>query len=76
MWWSFAADNSEVKLMPLFEYECRNCGQVFEVFTQRRESSVALKCPDCGKMNVERVLSAFSGTTSKGGCGPISSGFG
>jgi putative FmdB family regulatory protein len=62
--------------MPLFEYHCRDCGHVFEVFTQRREPLAALKCPNCGKMKVERVLSAFSGTTSKGSCGPASSGFG
>jgi putative FmdB family regulatory protein len=62
--------------MPLFEYQCRDCGQVFEVFTRRRELLAALKCPACGKMNVERVLSAFSGTISKGSCGPTSSGFG
>ena len=62
--------------MPLFEYQCRDCGHVFEVFTQRRESLTALKCPACGKMKVERVLSSFAGASSKGSCGSASSGFG
>lgn len=62
--------------MPLFEYQCRDCSQVFEVFTQRRELSAVPKCPTCGQKNVERVLSAFSGTTGSGNCGATSSGFG
>jgi putative FmdB family regulatory protein len=63
--------------MPLFEYQCQDCGQVFEVFTQQPEPSATAKCPACGKTNVERVLSPFSRTTSSGSCsaaGP--SGFG
>lgn len=62
--------------MPLFEYQCRDCGQIFEVFTQRRQLSSAPKCPACGKTDVERVLSAFSGTTGSGNCRTSSSGFG
>ena len=62
--------------MPLFEYQCGDCGKIFEVFTQRRELSAAPKCPVCGKTHVQRVLSAFSGTPSRDGCGTASSGFG
>ena len=63
--------------MPLFEYQCMNCGKVFEVFTQRRELSSAPKCPACGKTDVERLLSSFSGTTSGGGsCATSFPGFG
>jgi putative FmdB family regulatory protein len=63
--------------MPLFEYECQDCGRIFEVFTRRRELWATPKCPECGKANVERVLSSFSGTTSGGGgCVTSGSGFG
>ncbi len=53
--------------MPLYEYECQNCGHVFEVFTQRREVAAQPRCPACGKANAERILSAFSATSGGGG---------
>jgi|GEM_PF-5482416 len=28
--------------MPLFEYQCRNCGRLFEVFTQRPEPTARM----------------------------------
>ncbi len=63
--------------MPVFEYECRNCGHVFEVFRQRRDSATDPKCPACGTPNVERILSAFSGKMSGGGgCASAPLGFG
>ena len=59
--------------MPLFEYRCLDCAKIFEVFTQRRELSAAPKCPQCGKTEVERVLSSFSGKVSdSGSCGSAS----
>lgn len=59
--------------MPLYEYECQHCGQVFEVFTQRRETAAQPKCPACGKAGAERVLSSFSGKIGEGGvCGTVS----
>jgi putative FmdB family regulatory protein len=61
--------------MPLYEYECQDCGRIFEVFTQLREVWATPKCPECGKVNVERVLSSFSGTSGGGG-GCMTSGSG
>ena len=56
--------------MPLYEYECQQCGQVFEVFARRREPPTQPRCPACGKVGAERVLSSFSGKLSDGGgCG-------
>jgi putative FmdB family regulatory protein len=56
--------------MPLYEYECQHCGQLFEVFTQRREPAAQPRCPACGEAGAERVLSWFSGKVSdSGGCG-------
>ena len=63
--------------MPLFEYHCQNCGKVFEVFTQRRDRTVTPACPECGKTDVERIWSPFSGRISEGGsCTSTSLGFG
>ena len=63
--------------MPLFEYQCQDCGWVFEVFTHRREQKVSPKCPECGKTDVERIWSSFSGRMGEpGGCTGTSLGFG
>lgn len=63
--------------MPLFEYQCQDCGKVFEVFTLRRDLPAIPECPECGKADVERILSAFSATSSEGGgCATSSFGFG
>lgn len=68
---------TEVRDMPLFEYQCLHCGRVFEVFTQRRKLKALPECPDCGKKDVERIWSPFSGRIGEGGsCTGTSLGFG
>ncbi len=63
--------------MPLFEYQCQNCGKVFEVFTQRRDPSALPNCPECGTADIERIFSAFAAPPSEvGGCGASSFTFG
>ncbi len=63
--------------MPIFEYECQDCGETFELFLQRREPSIAPKCPACGRRNVERLWSAFAQRIDGGGgCASGSAGFG
>jgi putative FmdB family regulatory protein len=63
--------------MPLFEFQCQDCDRVFEVFTQRRDQKVSPKCPECGKTDVERIWSSFSGRAGEGGgCASSSFGFG
>ena len=52
--------------MPLFEYECRDCGHRFESLvlgrTQERPS-----CPSCDSREVEKQFSAFGVGSSSGG---------
>jgi putative FmdB family regulatory protein len=62
--------------MPLFEYECLNCGHVFEVMVKRGGSEVKPTCPECGKADVERLWSPFSGRSGNGtSCGSTAPGF-
>lgn len=42
--------------MPLYEYECSNCG-VFSALRKISESSLAVMCDECGEMG-ERIISA------------------
>jgi len=64
--------------MPLFEYECRGCGQQFEAFVTAARAPV---CPSCDGEDLQKRLSspgmvgtgsrpeteAFSGCRAQGG---------
>ncbi len=62
--------------MPLFEFECRDCGEKFEDLVSSLEAAVT--CPQCGSDQVGRLLSVFAsgGSGGGGGCSaPSGSGF-
>jgi len=59
--------------MPIYEYRCRKCGEVFERFQKVNEGGDNLTCPYCGGRKPEKVLSSFSsskGSESSSSCGP------
>lgn len=61
--------------MPLFEYECSDCGYVFEKLVLAR-SAEPPECPKCGRDEVEQLFSAFA-TAGKGSgsvCAPSGGG--
>jgi putative FmdB family regulatory protein len=43
--------------MPFYEYECKNCGHALEAM-QKISDSPLKKCPDCGKSQLQRLMSA------------------
>ncbi len=43
--------------MPIYEYECRECGHVFDAL-QKMSDNVLRDCPDCGKPELRKLLSA------------------
>jgi len=61
----------EVHSMPIYEYDCNDCGHEFEEFV--RSQSQSISCPTCGRQNVEKKFSLFgmksgdSFTPSQGG---------
>jgi putative FmdB family regulatory protein len=56
--------------MPIFEYRCQECGDIFEVLTLRAGQQEAPVCRKCGSAATERVLSSFAGSVGDGvGCG-------
>lgn len=65
--------------MPIFEYKCNNCDNIFEVLTFRRKSDAIVLCNKCESDQVEKILSAsnirsnagtsMSSTQSAAGCG-------
>ena len=44
--------------MPLYEYECRDCGARFEALVMKRETEVA--CRACGGTEIAQLLSTFA----------------
>jgi len=43
--------------MPIYEYECRECGHVFDALQKMSETPLS-DCPDCGKPELRKLLSA------------------
>ena len=57
--------------MPIYEYRCQSCDQVFEAYRAMLDSDAEVVCPNCGSKKAERVVSSFFGKTNAGGsCGP------
>ncbi len=44
--------------MPIFEYECRDCGSKFEQLVQTQQADVS--CRQCESPRVDRLLSVFA----------------
>ena len=42
--------------MPIYEYECRNCGDECELLIFSRDEPV---CPHCGSQDMEKKMSSF-----------------
>ncbi|MFB3853127.1 MAG: zinc ribbon domain-containing protein [Vicinamibacterales bacterium] len=56
--------------MPLFEYECRKCGERFEAFVFGKRSP---QCPECGSEDLEKLLSSFGvGASATGSARAVS----
>jgi putative FmdB family regulatory protein len=47
--------------MPLFEYECRDCGHHFEFLTRVDRSPA---CPTCASEDLQKLLSVFAVNTN------------
>ncbi|TFH00314.1 MAG: zinc ribbon domain-containing protein [Calditrichales bacterium] len=69
--------------MPIFEFKCNECQHIFEelVFTSNPDPK-SMICPECGKKNANKLVSAFSSagggglSMSRGASSCGSSGFG
>lgn len=51
--------------MPTYEYACRSCDEVFEVFQSMRDAPLTT-CPKCGKEGVKRLIGRGAGIIFKG----------
>ena len=43
--------------MPIFEFRCLDCGDMFEKLFMNSDEKIDLVCPECQSMSLERVVS-------------------
>jgi len=51
--------------MPSYDYECKACGYRFEAFQQMSDAPFS-RCPECGKLEVRRLIGGGLGVIFKG----------
>lgn len=54
-------------VMPIYEYRCEQCEEVFEELILRSSDAETVACPRCGTSHPERLLSAASVSNRAGG---------
>ncbi|MBC8418005.1 MAG: zinc ribbon domain-containing protein [Desulfobacterales bacterium] len=55
--------------MPIYEFKCKKCGNVFESLCFRSNGEDKGPCPSCGANKSKKLLSAFSSVVSGSGKG-------
>ncbi len=51
--------------MPLYEFECLDCGAEFETLVLKASKAAEVQCPGCGGKELEEKISSFA-SVSKG----------
>ena len=46
--------------MPIYEYQCRKCGEKFEKLVRSMSDSKPVECAKCGSKETARALSLFA----------------
>jgi len=46
--------------MPIYEYSCTECNEVFSVFQNINSNELNTSCPGCGSGNIKKKVSTFS----------------
>lgn len=59
--------------MPIYEYRCDECRNLFEVLATSTAADEAVTCSQCGSRKVKKTISASSFRINSGGS-PIPSG--
>jgi len=52
--------------MPIYEYECLDCGHRFELQRKIDDRDSKAKCPKCGAEHVQRAFGSFISPQFKG----------
>lgn len=54
----------EEAVMPIYEYRCKKCETVFQVLKPINKKEYPEKCPKCGEMFSDKLLSQFMSKVS------------
>lgn len=46
--------------MPIYEFECGQCGEKFDLLLGIRHDPKEIRCPKCGANQARRLMSTFS----------------
>jgi len=61
--------------MPIYEYQCKKCGEKFELRRSLQEKEEEPECPRCGIRDTRRMFSVFGSGSSDSSCAPAPSRF-
>ena len=50
--------------MPIYEHECKKCGEKFEDYCWPNEDEKSLKCPKCGAEKPKRTISSANSSSN------------
>jgi putative FmdB family regulatory protein len=53
--------------MPLYEFKCQKCEDLFELLVLGKDEEVEMQCPNCGAEQFERVMSVTNYAMGPGG---------
>ncbi len=59
--------------MPIYEYQCQECGDEFELFVVNQRAADAATCPKCHSAKIQKKFSAFAASVGKRTGAPASS---
>jgi len=62
--------------VPIYEFRCRECREVFELLRPVGDTGKGLTCPACESASVEKIFSVFSASSGGAGGGASSCGGG
>jgi len=52
--------------MPIYEFQCKKCGSVFEQLVFASDKTESILCPSCGANDPCKLMSSFSCSSSGG----------
>lgn len=59
--------------MPIYEYQCQECGEHFDKFVRSISAEAEVVCPACGSQEIRKGFSTFASRGTNGGTATISS---
>lgn len=51
--------------MPMYEYDCKDCGAYFDMLRNFNQADTDVICPTCGSNSVQRKLSVVAAVTKE-----------